>query len=246
MAEQYFIECRCRASLPVELYHAGSTVTCHRCGAKVKVPDSIQLKVLNGDKYPNLSLLEKITATAKAGEMPFQGDCHGCLDMRADFQILVLLKDLKERGINDPDHPVIPVITPWSVGVKWKVGEITDETWQMAVIPVLLCSQCHDEIERSIGWRKLRRGLAMTFSLGSLIGIPAALWSTRIEPVFTIGAGFIVAAVLIYILTPNPSSHPVLHILRKIRWVGECISSSMAYQLSIGNSQPYVPSKPSL
>ena len=241
MPEEYFVDCPCGASLSVELFKAGSTITCDRCRSEVKVPNSIQLKLMNGDKYPHLGLLEKIKATAEAGERPFQGECHACLHSRADMRIPVLIADLKERVIDEPEHPVMPVITPWMIGVRLKKGKIVEESWARVTVPVLLCNHCWDDYQRSFRWRKLWKSLTLAGSLGCMIGIPIAFWPTTVEPVFSIGLGLMAAAILYFALTPKADGHPIFTILRKIRWVGDCLRSSMDFRLSVGNPERFTP-----
>jgi hypothetical protein len=239
MPESYFVECACGASVPVELWKAGSTVPCPRCREAVKVPNSVQLKLQSGDKYPHLSLLQKIKRTSENREDPFQGNCHCCLKNHAEFRVTVIIQDLKERAINEPEHPVVPIITPFSIGVSLRKGEITDETWETATVPVLFCVDCHNDYERSIHWRRIRKVFMYACILGVLIGVPLLYWSSTIEPVFTIGGSCILAAVVYFMLSPRDESHPLFGIINKIRWMGDCLRTSMEYRLVIGKSEPY-------
>ncbi len=241
MPESYFVDCVCGASLPVELWKAGSTVSCPRCHETVNVPNSIQLKLQSGDKYPHLSLLQKIKRTAENREDPFQGNCHGCLKSRAEFRVPVMIQDLKERAINEPEHSVVPIITPFFIGVHLRKGEVADETWETAIVPVLLCVDCHHEYERSIHWRGIRKVLMYVGVFAVLIGVPVSLWSSRIEPVFTVGGSCILAAIIYFMLSPRENSHPIVGIIGKIRWMGDCLRTSMEYRLGIGKSEPDSP-----
>ena len=227
--------------MPVELWKAGSTVSCPRCQETVKVPNSVQLKLQSGDKYPHLSLLQKIKRTAENREDPFQGNCHGCLRNWADFRVPVMIQDLKERAINEPEHSVVPIITPFFIGVHLRKGEIADEMWDTAIVPVLLCVDCHNEYESSILWRGIRKDFMYACILGVLIGLPFSLRSSRIEPVFTIGGSCILAAIVYFMLSPRADSHPIVGIIGKIRWMGDCLRTSMEYRLGIGKSEPDSP-----
>lgn len=140
MAEKYYIECDCGKRARVELHEAGMDKRCQACQQIVHVPDTITLQQSSGDNYPLLRPLEKILATLREGEPPFDGLCHHCECRDADTLIPVKLRILIERDMksNGGFRPTI------HGGVEL-VAAAADEYWKEVRFPLLLCSECRRE-----------------------------------------------------------------------------------------------------
>lgn len=235
MTQKYRVPCSCGEKLTVELWNAGSNFDCPRCRQSVQIPNSIKLKEMSGDPYPHLGPMEKIRETAGNRESPFDGHCHGCGNAKATVEIPLALFSLKERSINEPTAPVLPIITPFFVGVAWKKGVITDETWDRVDFPAQLCDRCHHAVNQSNSWIGVRTWLPWILSLGVMY----FAWSkTTREPVISLGLGAMVSAFLIYMLSPRAGQDRLGQIVTRIPIVKECLSTSLEPRLVVGTPIP--------
>jgi len=235
MPDLYFVECNCGQHLRVELFEAGTTTVCPACRAAVDIPNSVRLKELAGDRYPTLSSLEKVQRAIANGEPPFEGHCHGCDRVPAEYVVPIVFDVLVERQVVGY-MGVRPTLTG---GIKL-TAEPTEETWQATTIPLMLCTECHSAFraaearEHWSAWGKVLSfyGLlvasltlayfhfelaVMLFGILGVVGY--AVWNAGLR------------------LAPQPIPRFLPHWLAGIRWLPEAIAAEDEFKLSVGQSQ---------
>lgn len=236
MPEQYQLACRCGSQLLVELYEAGTSRSCETCGAEVVVPGTTKLKLLSGDPYPLLSPLQKIQATRKHRQAPFDGRCHGCRSEPAKWQIPVQLKVLIERHITD-DRGIRPSLLH---GVKLVVSE-AEEHWETTSFPLLLCSHCRQDFEADRQWSRRKRLAGQAVLLSLLAAFLYLAWHFA-EAVAAIVL-LIEAIALVAWIGGNYRKRSVdprmARWLSRIRWLPDVLAGEDEYKVTIGRAQPW-------
>lgn len=237
MPDLYFVECNCGQHLRVELFEAGTTTVCPACRAAVDIPNSVRLKELAGDPYPMLPLLEKVQRAIANGEPPFEGHCHGCDRVPAEYVVPIVFDVLVERQVVGY-MGVRPTLTG---GIKL-TAEPTEETWQTTTIPLMLCSSCHSAFraaEARVEWAA--RGKRLAF-LGFLVAFLCLAYFQFELAMLLLGLLFVIGYAVWQAGVRPAAALPtyVFPWLEQIRWVPEAIAAEDEFKLAVGPSQPIV------
>ncbi|MDB5384580.1 MAG: hypothetical protein JWM11_226 [Planctomycetaceae bacterium] len=235
MSEKYLITCGCGAKTEVQLFDAGTKKVCASCRSSLNVPSSIKLKELSGDKHPLLSPLEKIQRALNDHETPFDGLCHACRCVKADYLIPITFDVMLERHVSD-DGGIRPTLHG---GVKLVAGA-ADELWQGTTFPLQLCSKCHVNFQAARSSSRVLAGVkSLMFSLIFVAFLYLAVRNLEFIAVFAkfiwlIGA---IAWALSFRLKKRKFERYSLPWIRRIRWVPEALDGEDEYRLTVGNSQ---------
>lgn len=233
MSVKYSVSCHCSHRVPVELFQAGTSVMCPSCRSDVRVPDSVTLKASSGDKYPLLSHVEKIRRTLEERESPFDGICHGCGGVRADFEVPTTLQTLVERVIAD-DGGVRLTLT----GVKLVAGA-AEESWQLTSFPLLLCTQCYAKFQAARSFHRFKVVANNLLLFGLLVAFLVMAYF-NFELVAAL-AGLLWFVGLIAWIIGRRGSNKVDPYLRpwleKIRWVPEALEDAAEFRITTGDAK---------
>ena len=238
MTENYFVECGCGIKLRVELFEAGTTKLCPSCKSEVRVPSSTKLKELSGDKYPLLRPIEKIQQALSNREPPFDGQCHGCDEDQATYQVPVTLSVMVERSVND-EGGLRPTVT----GNILLYTGAAEELWQSTTLPLLLCPRCHLRFQAANFRAKIYR-LLKTFSLlvlGSAFLCFAYFYTELIAALAGVISLIGAIAWMIQFRHTKKLDPFVNEWLCQIRWVPEALAAEDEFQLSVGESSLFTP-----
>jgi hypothetical protein len=244
MGIKYHVPCLCGKHIEVELFQAGTQVSCPACHNSVAVPGSLKLKELSGDRYPNLSPLNKIAKTAADHETPFDGTCHHCAKSTAEFHAPVRFDVLLERHLDSDGG-----IRPWAggLGVKLTVSG-GEEQWRSVTFPLLMCTPCSARFDKSRSGASRANTLAMLI-LGCLAAVVFYFVFRNfnlLDLVLEIFLRYrfmivICNAILLFVVVgvTRKGGQDQIQWVRKIRWVEEAIALEDEYKLSIGAVVPY-------
>ena len=235
MPENYFVDCECGSQLRVELFHAGMEKVCPSCSATIRVPSSIELKELSGDKYPFLRPIEKIQRTAQSGEPPFNGVCHGCNAARATYATPCCFDVMMERHVAD-DGGLRPTL---SGGIKL-VAAASEEMWQSVAFPLLLCEQCQTRFRSDRNFTRAKAVLGFITLLGLLAAFLYFVYQDAELVAALSGVLWLIGAIAWGArFRDTRKLDPFLtRWLQNIRWVPEAIAGEDEFTLTIGHTIP--------
>ncbi|MEI8378581.1 MAG: hypothetical protein WCJ09_00540 [Planctomycetota bacterium] len=236
MAEKYFIECQCGKRISVELFEAGTTKTCNACNSSVDVPNTSILKERSGDKYPLLRPIEKIRRTLENAEPPFDGFCHVCGDIDAEFQVPIAFDALIERIVRGNGG-----IRPTLTGDIKLVAGAAEEYWQTTTIPLLLCPQCYSKFQTENSRANTIRNALMVVVLGLFAGfLYFAYFNAEVVAAAAGLLSLIGGIAWVAKFRQTKKTDPFVNRwLSNIRWVPEAIAAVDEYKLIVGTTQPY-------
>ncbi len=220
------INCECGGTLLVELWDAGVSKTCQKCGASVRVPPLDVLKRLSGDKHPHLNSLQKLVRACELREEPFHGVCHGCNNSEANMEVPIELSIMTVRHIDD-ESPI--TVTPFSVGVTIP-GSM--EQWYTYVFPLQLCHRCHDSFVSSF-----RRRTVVRWALGGLFALAALIGFLIAIPFGIFGIAFLLFVLARASQRRKPRDMRFDKWLVKIPLVQDVLSQESEYRLSKGKAR---------
>ena len=226
---QYFVECGCSRKVPVQLFQAGTNISCPGCRKTLAVPGTSRLQQQAGDNYPLLSPIDKIYRTLENREAPFDGICHACGAHPAEIAIQLQLKHLQERDL-DNDGGV--TVTP--LGIRLVVAGGV-EHWRILKFPLLLCQHCHKEYEHSrkrfLYWKVAEWGCWVVI----LLGIIYLFY--EFPEFFAAMAGLLaITAFLARNFASRRQIHApafLLNFAKRIRWVPEILNGEEEYSLTV-------------
>lgn len=229
MTAEYFVKCGCHRSIPVDLFQAGTSVTCPACSATVSIPNTNTLKLDAGDKYPLLTNLEKIRRTLEEREPPFDGTCHHCGKARADVEVPIVFQTLVERVIAD-DGGVR--LTP--TGVNLVVGA-AHETWQTTTFPLQLCHPCHKKFQAARSIHRFKGLLKQALLVGILIAFLVTAYFS-LELVAALSGLLSIVGLIAWAMGQrgdNKLDKSLQSWLEKIRWIPEAIADAAESRIAI-------------
>lgn len=238
MAEhnRYYVTCVCSRRVPVKLLHAGTSTVCPSCNSDIRIPDTVTLKENSGDKYPLLSNIDKIKRTVEEREPPFDGLCHNCEQVRADFEVPIVLQTLLERVMADDGGVRLK-----ATGV-YLVSSAAEEYWRTTSFPLLLCKQCHTEFWLAASRHRIRAALYQLFLVALLVAF-LFFASFNFELVAALAGVIWFVGTIAWIKIVQGSNKIDKFLppwLDKIRWVPDAISDAAEYRVTIGDSKPHV------
>jgi hypothetical protein len=245
---RYHFPCACGQRVPIELFQAGTQVKCPACQDTVLVPGSGKLQELAGDRYPYLSPLDKIVATAANREPPFDGVCHYCRKAAAEFESAVCLDLVVERH------------QQYEGEIRLRVGEIEPaapagaEFRRSLAFPLSLCLPCRQRFETARSTEAMRHFKFSMFAVFLIFiyvydqiqvarmdvpetGVPAVLMV--IFRLSLIGVA-IIGWQWVYRPRSN-SGQSLIPLVQQIPWVEEAIATADEFQLSIGTMTAVLP-----
>ncbi|QDT63243.1 hypothetical protein [Calycomorphotria hydatis] len=232
---EYYVDCECSSYVTVELFQAGTSVECEDCGREVKIPSSVKLKEMAGDKYPNASPLERAEIAIENGERPFDGQCQRCRKVAAEVVQPANFRFLQERYF---DHDG-GVDMSYKGPVSLVAGAPTEEHWKTLAIPLMFCKQCYDDF--TLDRTSSARASAPT-TLLHLVGWAALLLLMICLCIFLpfvgIPVAFFLFARLVQWKTRKKGDPVLLNFVKKLRWVGAVVSREDEYTLTLGESRP--------
>jgi len=233
----YAVACPCGRQIPVELFQAGTSVTCNECQRTVDVPSMSDLKELSGDTHPFMSAIEKVRATLLACEPPFDGHCQQCQSNVATIEIPVALSIMVERHVQD-DGGIR--ITPMG-GIVAHVGA-SEEWWEELNFPILVCESCLNKSSSQFSLLSVSKYLftLITLALVGLMFISNADW---LELYIVLGLISGAIAVLGWKKQGLRNNIRYERFLKKISWVSEVLQSEEECVISIDSPMPFISSR---
>ncbi|MCG6155543.1 hypothetical protein [Rubinisphaera margarita] len=233
MPETYYVDCDCGSQLRVELYHAGTDRACPSCSKSVMIPDSITLREMSGDKYPYLRPIEKVRQTARAGEAPFNGLCHGCNSTQAQFATPCCLTVMEERVVAS-DGGIRPTLT----GVALHTAS-SEEHYTATSFPLLLCEQCQSRFQSDRFFARLKSKLKLAALLG-LLGAFLYFVYYNAEVVAALAGLIWLVGVIAWAAGFRDTKKFPAYLNRwfeNIRWLPEAIADEDEFSLTVGQSK---------
>lgn len=236
MPEQFFAACpSCGKQHAVRLTDAGTQRSCSACPATFTVPNSLKLKELSGDPYPNLRPIEKIRQALADRVPPFDGTCHGCNTARAEFVVPVGLHVMEERS--QSGHGGL-WFTPWFAVAHVPSGI---EQWSSNAIPLLLCTACKAKFEADQRARAIRSTLKILVFAGI---VSAIIWFAARNMEFVafiakpLAVAVFVPVLLIAKLKGFRQRSSVEDWVRRIAWVDDALNAEDEYTLEVRKIRP--------
>ena len=251
MRDQYFVDCVCGLAVKAELYEAGTEKQCPSCQSLLRVPSSVKLREMSGDRTPFLSPLRKIRRAADHADSPFDGRCHFCHKSSADFQIPMTIHVMAERAVSgdDDDSWIYPRLLHFVI----LLIRTQKEEWEATNFPLLLCNSCFEQFQRSRMGSRIWHAAGAVLLLAVFWGL---IWDTNynenlIALLLPISWIICVFEFIRSILRGNRTSHSFLgqkrfshyaaKYLREIPLVVEVIDTEDEYSLCIGKPTKYDP-----
>lgn len=137
---------------------------------------------------------------------------------------------------------MVPIITPFVIGVVATKGAITSETWNRIQFPVYLCDQCQTTLASQESSMNARSALQIVVVLAALFAGIVFGVAFDLNPVL-LGVVVILGVILLIGMDKNRGPDPFNQLLRKMPLVGECLQAGMELQLSVGPPIPIRQSK---
>lgn len=231
---RYYVDCECSKLICVELFQAGTDVTCPKCGDSVAVPSSSKLKEMSGDKHPFASPLERAAIALKNGEVPFTGQCQRCDLKPAEFQQVIDFTFLKKRFLN---HDGGVEITGRGIGLV--AGASTEEDWGQFSFPLLFCKPCLHE------FRDESRQGALQFIASRVAAFVGMALLFAILVLLCLALPFVGVSLAVFLFwrlwewkSRKRAHQPTLSLISELEWIGDAIRGEDEYVL---NARPPIP-----